>query len=426
MKRFTIILFLLLASYKNIYSIELPNDPYLPAQVYLYNRDSTKYDLGFIEFYNYWLTEKSKIIENYRSFSNNFPIIAVIDADFDVYDKDTSDGFYINIKEIPNNQIDDDNNGWVDDYNIINIADEKTYKVKTHLEEWNEYILEKLGNRLYLTEYPPVDEYDRNPYYHGQVVSSIIGSTQNNNIGMTGIVPEVIKILPISAGHKKGLQWTAIRKAIDYVIDMKRSGLNIVAVNMSFGGRFIEDNIFGVDSFIGGKSHLEDKLKALDDNNILYIAAAGNYYHNIDLIELYPSSYGLDNGIVVGAATSNGRKSAPSNYGEDSVDIFAVAQFDNKTVNINDYFYRLIEIDEIPYTSYSTAVVSATVGIATLLFPECNYLQIKKIILESFEPINYLKRMSRYPGIVKLSGKNGIGLISDGTLNTKLIEKYCK
>ena len=206
---------------------------------------------------------------------------------------------------------------------------------------------------------------------------------------------------------------------------MKKSGLNIVAVNMSFGGNFLKDNIFGKDSYLGGKGNLEEKLRDLDENNILYIVAAGNYYHSVDLRELYPSSYGLDNGIVVAAATSTGRKSAPSDYGKESVDIFAVAQFDNKTINLNDYFYRLIEIDEIPYTSFATAIVSAVVGIAHVLFPECNYQQIKKIVLESSEPINYLNRMSRYPGIVKLAGKNGIGLITDGSLNTNLLYKYC-
>lgn len=420
-----IIIVILLINTSVVYLLEIPNDPYLPAQVYLYNKDSLKYDLGFIGFYNYWLTEESKVIEHYKTFHKNFPVIALIDTDFDIYDNDTRNSFYINSDEVPDNSIDDDGNGWVDDYKIINIADDKTYKLKNTLEKWNENIIEKLGEHLYLTKYPPVDKYDRNPYYHGQVVSSIIASTQNNNIGMTGIVPSVIKILPISAGHKQGLQWTAIRRAIDYIIDMKKSGLNIVAVNMSFGGTFFEDNVFGRDAFIGGKNNLEDKLRALDENNILYITAAGNYYHNIDITEFYPSSYGLNNGIVVGAATASGRRSAPSDYGEGSTDIFAVAQFDNKTVNLNDYFYRLIEIDEIPYTSFATAVVSAIVGVANLLFPECDYLQIKKIILESFEPIMYLNRMAKYPGIVKISGEKGQGLITDGELNYKLIQKYC-
>ena len=420
---FTILIACLNFTYLN--SFEIPNDPYLPAQVYLYNNDSAKHDLGFIEFYNFWLSEKSKILEHYKKFNKKPPIIAVIDTDYDLYDRDTIDRYYINEKEIDENNIDDDNNGWADDYLIINTADVKTYKTKTPVEQWRENTIGHLGEKLYLTEYPPVDKYDRNPYYHGHIVSSIIASAQNNNTGMTGIVPEVIKVLPITAGHKKGLQWIAIRNALDYIIDMKKSGLNIVAVNMSFGGNFLKDNIFGKDSYLGGKGNLEEKLRDLDENNILYIVAAGNYYHSVDLRELYPSSYGLDNGIVVAAATSTGRKSAPSDYGKESVDIFAVAQFDNKTINLNDYFYRLIEIDEIPYTSFATAIVSAVVGIAHVLFPECNYQQIKKIVLESSEPINYLNRMSRYPGIVKLAGKNGIGLITDGSLNTNLLYKYC-
>ena len=244
MKKLMVIFLLLFINTRFIYLLEIPNDPYLPAQVYLYNMDSSKYDLGFIGFYNYWLTEKSRIVEYYKGFHKNFPIIAVIDTDFDIYDNDTTNSFYINSNEVPDNSIDDDSNRWIDDYKVINIADEKTYKIKNPVERWKENIIEQLGGHLYVTKYPPVDKYDRNPYYHGQVVSSIIASSQNNNIGMTGIVPQVIKIMPISAGHKQGLQWTAIRRAIDYIIDMKKDGLNIVVVNMSFGGTFFEDNIF--------------------------------------------------------------------------------------------------------------------------------------------------------------------------------------
>ncbi|MDY6821776.1 MAG: S8 family serine peptidase [Deferribacterota bacterium] len=425
MRKVLIIFVLLLSAPSWIFSLELPNDPYFPSQIYLYNDNESKYDLGYIGFYNYFKENRNSILDRYKTYYKSYPIIAVIDTNYDLLDEDMKDRFYINKDEIPNNEYDDDNNSWVDDYEIISIADGKTYKETTFTQEVANNLVEHLGNTLYLTNYPPVDKFERIPYYHGHIVSSIIAAEKDNNIGIHGIVPKEVKILPITAGYKSGLYWTSIREALDYIIDLKSSGLNIVAVNMSFGGTFPKINFFGADRYIGGKGNFEDRLKKLDELGILYIAAAGNYYHSIDLTELYPATYGLSNGIVVGAATSNGRRSAPSNYGEETVDIFAVAQFDNKTKDINDYYDRLIEIEETPYTSYATAIVSAVVGCAFILYPDCTPKQIKELILNSYQPIEYLDHKAKYNGIVKLSGKNGTGLITNNHLNYRLKEEIC-
>ena len=88
MKKIAFIILTVYLNFTYLNSFEIPNDPYLPAQIYLYNNDSDKHDLGFIEFYNFWLSEKSKILDHYKSFNKKPPIIAIIDTDYDLYDRD--------------------------------------------------------------------------------------------------------------------------------------------------------------------------------------------------------------------------------------------------------------------------------------------------------------------------------------------------
>ena len=50
----------------------------------------------------------------------NKVIVAVIDAGIDINHEDLKDVIWLNKGEIPNNKIDDDNNGYIDDINIWN------------------------------------------------------------------------------------------------------------------------------------------------------------------------------------------------------------------------------------------------------------------------------------------------------------------
>ena len=54
-------------------------------------------------------------------------IVAVIDSGIDIYHKDLQGKIWTNIKEIPNNNIDDDNNGFVDDVYGYNFLDNNSF-----------------------------------------------------------------------------------------------------------------------------------------------------------------------------------------------------------------------------------------------------------------------------------------------------------
>jgi subtilisin family serine protease len=125
-------------------------------------------------------------------------VVAVIDTGVDYDHEDLSQNIWVNADEIPDNGIDDDKNGYVDDYYGVNIVAGK-------------------GNGD-----------DDNG--HGTHVAGIIAA-QDNNLGTVGIAYNV-KIMPIKAAMASGyLHQSDIAKAILYAYE---NGAEII--NMSFGG----------------------------------------------------------------------------------------------------------------------------------------------------------------------------------------------
>jgi len=88
-------------------------------------------------------------------------VVAVIDDGAAQDHPDLKDNIAVNANEIPNNNIDDDGNGYIDDYNGLNFAKE--------YEDGGQW-----GNTF-------------NPNDHGNGVTGIVGATANNGIGIAGV-----------------------------------------------------------------------------------------------------------------------------------------------------------------------------------------------------------------------------------------------
>ncbi|HEY3488540.1 MAG TPA: putative Ig domain-containing protein [Candidatus Deferrimicrobiaceae bacterium] len=139
--------------------------------------------------------------------------------------------------------------------------------------------------------YNSVNMYDSgNPmddYGHGTHVAGIIGAAGNNGKGVAGVAWNV-KILPVkfldSAGN--GTSARAIN-CVNYVTNMKAAGVNIVAVNASWGG----------DS---NDSALLFAITQLGDT--LFIAGAGNNYYSSRWAQ-YPAAFDLPN--IIGVPATN-------------------------------------------------------------------------------------------------------------------------
>ncbi len=142
-------------------------------------------------------------------------VIAILDDGFDVGHDDLKQSIWINEEEIPDNGRDDDNNGYIDDDDGLNIA-------------------------------TPLGE-EAHPFLsHGTKIAGIIAAKGNNGIGITGVNWNV-KILLVSGVSTIG----EILKANEYVYNLKKKyidsdgefGANILVTNMSSGieGRFPSD-----------------------------------------------------------------------------------------------------------------------------------------------------------------------------------------
>ncbi len=205
-------------------------------------------------------------------------VIGVIDTGVDYTHPDLTANSWINPGEIPDNNIDDDSNGWVDDIHGINA-------------------IMRSGD--------PMDD-----NAHGTHVAGTIAARGNDALGVVGVMWRAKIVGCKFLGAWGGGTTEDAVTCLEYFGDLKDAGINIVATNNSWGG--------------GGFSQaLADAIETHQQKGILFVAAAGNSSTNIDESPSYPASYNFDNIISVGALDRNGELASFSNYGETAVDIAA-------------------------------------------------------------------------------------------------------
>ncbi len=205
-------------------------------------------------------------------------IVAIIDTGVDYTHPDLAANIWTNSGEIPNNGIDDDHNGYVDDIHGMNAINHS-------------------GN--------PMDD-----NLHGTHVAGTIGAVGNNSVGVAGVNWSVkMMALKFLDSEGSGSLSDAI-EAIDYMVLMKNRGVDIKVVNNSWGGG-------------GYSAALHNAIIRAKDAGIIFTAAAGNESNDNDANPSYPASYDVNNVVSVAAIDSNQNVAGFSNYGASSVDIAA-------------------------------------------------------------------------------------------------------
>lgn len=202
---------------------------------------------------------------------------------------------------------------------------------------------------------------------HGTHVSGIIGAINNNKTGMNGIAEEVI-IMPIRNTPMGDERDKDVANGIRYGVD---NGAKII--NMSFGK-----------SYSANKLIVDEAIRYAQEKGVLLIHAAGNDHKNTDYYYNYPSPLLNDgkiasNWIEVGASSSSYDEKLVakfSNYGNESVDIFAPGVDIYSTLPENKY-------DTRSGTSMAAPVVSGVAALLLSYFPELTPEEVKEIIVES-------------------------------------------
>jgi len=297
-------------------------------------------------------------------------IVAVIDTGVDYTHEDLLPNLWRNEKEIPNNGIDDDGNGYVDDvigWDFVS-NDNKPYDLAMSPLD----ILFKGGNPG-----------------HGTHCAGNVAARGDNGKGIAGVAPNV-KIMSLRFISEKGQGTTADAiKAIRYAVD---NGAKVLS--NSWGSE-------GEDPSEGNENKaLRDTIQYAQDKGVLFIAAAGNghkgvgYDNDTDKLPAYPASYTNENIVSVAAINSRDQLGAFSNWGLRSVDIGAPGVAVFSTTVDNNYSDTVIDKFGFKATWDGTSMATPHVAGAAALYwsahPEKTWQDVKAALLGSAKKIDAL------------------------------------
>ncbi|MFN5422101.1 MAG: S8 family peptidase, partial [bacterium] len=284
--------------------------------------------------------------------------VGIIDEGYQFSHTDLAANAGINPKEKAGNKRDDDGNGYKDDVYGWDFAGN------------NNSVYDGSSSR------PGIDA-------HGTHVAGTIGGVGGNGAGVAGVCWKVKFIAAKFLGSTGGTTSNAI-KAVDYMTNLKKAGLNLVATNNSWGG--------------GGYSQLlYDAISRANAQGILFIAAAGNDTRNNDVSASYPSNYDLPNVISVAAINSTGGLASFSNYGSSTVHLGAPGEAIISTVPFNRY-------SSYNGTSMATPHVTGAAALYKSIYPNATAADIKAAILGSVKSTSSLSGKTITGGRLNVSG----------------------
>lgn len=204
---------------------------------------------------------------------SNSVLVAVIDTGIDLTHPDLAPNLWINSGEIAANGLDDDHNGYIDDINGWDFAND--------------------------------DASPQDDHYHGTHCAGILAAKGNNALGISGVCWNA-RVMALKFLNSSGSGFTS--DAIDAV--SYATSMGAVLTSNSWGGG-------------GYSATLENTIKAARDAGSLFIAAAGNSAANNDVSTAYPANYNVENIISVAATDRFDALAGFSSYGIAKVHVAA-------------------------------------------------------------------------------------------------------
>ncbi|MFQ5649813.1 MAG: S8 family serine peptidase [bacterium] len=276
-------------------------------------------------------------------------LVSVIDTGTDINHEDLAANIWTNPGEIPNDGIDNDGNGYIDD-----------------IHGWDFF-----NNDNTVFDDPLNDD-------HGTHVSGTIAAVGNNGIGVAGVNWQAT-IMPLKfLGPGGGTTADAIL-AIEYATNK-----SVRVINASWGG--------------GGFS--QALKNAIDASGAVFCAAAGNSGLDNDASPHYPSSYTSANLIAVAATDHDDLMAGFSNFGATSVDLGGPGVSILSTTPLNTYSL-------FSGTSMATPHVTGVAALILSQSPGLTPVQVKNQILASVDPVASLNGVTVTGG--RLNAANALG-----------------
>lgn len=267
--------------------------------------------------------------------------VAVIDTGVDYTHPDLASQIWINPGEncagCRNDGIDNDKNGYVDDWH-----------------GWN--FVANSNN--------PMDDHG-----HGTHVAGTIGASGNNGIGVAGVNWNV-RIMPLKFLNAQGSG--TIANAVSAVLYAAQNGADVM--NNSWAGPDFSQA-------------LADAIGVADQRNSLFVAAAGNDGTDNDTSPTYPASFDNPNVLAVAATDNRDNLAFFSNTGRASVDIGAPGVDIYSTWPGSAYQF-------LSGTSMATPHVAGAAALAKAAFPSATAVGLKDLLLNTADPNPSLARMT--------------------------------
>ncbi len=292
-----------------------PNDPYF--------KDGTQYYMDLMQIKKAWdISKGSPDIK-----------IAIIDVGTDWTHEDLIDNIWTNPNEIPDNGIDDDDNGYIDDVHGWDFVGAISYPGATYIPDND----------------PNPSDPDK---AHGTHTAGLASASTDNSKGIAGTGFNC-KIIPIKTSADTSIIG-GILTGYEGILYASELGADIISC--SWGGP-------------GYSPAEEDIINTASAMGSLIVVASGNSGASLDNSTEYPAGY--KNVLTVGSSIGS-TLSSFSNYGI-KVDVYAPGVNIMSTVPGNSYLAE-------SGTSMATPIVAGVAALVKSIHPDWSPAQIAKQI----------------------------------------------
>ncbi|MBX2956274.1 MAG: S8 family serine peptidase [Cyclobacteriaceae bacterium] len=340
------------------YQSYLPNDPSTSSQYYL----------SKIKAFDAWDISKS----------NADVVIAIIDSGGDLDHPDLSSKLFVNENEIPNNGIDDDGNGFIDDVTGWDFSGAERALIGT-----------------------PGFVGDNNPsvikggtHSHGTNVAGCAAAATDNGVGIAGVGFNARLLFTKHYADDQSTEdrfySSSLYLGMLYAANvLTENSIEKKIINCSFGGS-------------GRSQIIQDFINFITlDLGCLVVAAAGN--NSSDELH-YPAAY--DNVLSVASTDSNDRKSGFSNFGN-WVDISAPGS-SIFTTGFDDIY------SSVNGTSFSCPIVSGAAALVWSAQPDLTATQLAERLRVTADESFYGSNLA---SLKNKLGKGRLDILSALTVN---------